>query len=127
MGGAQPQGVASSEGTEPAAGAGLSPAQAVNAAYLLANQGKYDEFAAYVHPSARAPDDAQARLASSLDMVTRHRTMERIEILSEEIHGDSASVYWQMHFPGARLRRGRDFLVKTGGSWLLYEGSFVSP
>jgi hypothetical protein len=140
LGGAQPRAAAAGEGApadadmagteatgSPPDGAGLSPAQVVNAAYMSANQGKYDEIAAYVHPSVRASEDAQGRLASSLEIVTRQGTIERIEILSEEIHGDSASVYWQMHFPGARLRRGRDFLVKAGRSWLLYKGAFVSP
>jgi len=80
-----------------------SPAEIVKAAYTNANEGKYTEAEKYlsseVYSAMKGGFGGFGGGAKNVwDEATRNGTIERIEILKEEIRGDGAKVYFRLYF-----------------------------
>ncbi len=100
-----------------------SPSEVVKSVYAACNDGKYSEAEKYlskdmtalVHGSLGA---SQGGMKRACDESTRDGKMTRVEILSERIRGDGATVMARIHFQdGSTKEEDKTELVKEEGAW----------
>lgn len=99
-----------------------SPSDTVVAAYMAANEGKYSEAEAYISSEVlNAMKGGRRVLAGGMkalcDEATRNGTIERIEILREEVRGEGATVYYRLHFEDGSKKESDQDLIKENGVW----------
>lgn len=99
-----------------------SPSVVVRAAYTAANAGRYTEasgcFIALVRNTVNAmPGGAPVFTAALWDKTTRNGTIQRIEILKEEVRGEVAKVSFRLHFQDGSTEDHTAHLVKENGVW----------
>ncbi len=106
---------------------GLSPADVVKAAYMDANAGRYSD--AEKHLSSEviaAMKGGLGALAGGMkgvwDKSTRNGTIERVEILGEEIRGEGATVRFRLHFKDGETKDYDEPLIKENGKWKISAG-----
>jgi hypothetical protein len=97
-------------------GSARLPAETVTAFYRAANTAAYREAESYLTPEAlKAITDGTA-FPEFCNAQTADRTLERIEVLKEEVRGDVAEVRVELYFDaGLALHRG--ILVRRNGVW----------
>ena len=100
----------------------ISPGNVVCLTFEAANAGKYEEAEKHLTAKALAQiNGLMARLAGGhiklWDGWTKNRTMARIEVLKEEIHGGEATVYYRFHFKDGTSKDDDDSLALEGGEW----------
>jgi len=105
-----------------------SPAQVVKAFYMEYNEGKYSEvdrlLSADVSRAVHGPL-AQARggFKGLCDFNTRNGTITRIDVISEEIRGEGATVIVRIRFrDGSVKENDRNLLIRENGGWKLTGG-----
>jgi hypothetical protein len=92
------------------------PAETVAAFYSAVNTAAYKEAKDYLAPEALEAVRGDAALRHFGDAQVSDRTLERIEILKEEVRGDLAEVRVELYFDsGLALHRG--LLVRRNGIW----------
>lgn len=101
---------------------GKSPSQVVKAAYMVANESKYSE--ADKHLSSEILNVMKGGLGALAggtkgvwDKATRNGTIERIEILKEEIRGEGAIVHFRLYFKDGSTKGDDEPLIKENGVW----------
>jgi len=105
----------------------MSPSEVVIAAFMAANQGIYSEAEKYLSSAViNAVKTGWGNDAGGLkgiwDRVTRNGTMDRIEILKEEIRGEGATVYFRIHFKDGATKNEDEPLIKENGQWKITLG-----
>lgn len=101
-----------------------SPSQVVVAVYMAANEAKYSEVKKYLSSelinNLRAPGSSMKELC---DYMTSNGTIQKIEILKEEVRGEGAKVYFRIHFKDGKTTDVIEIpLIKEGGQWKLSIG-----
>jgi hypothetical protein len=92
------------------------PAETVAAFYKAANTAAYQEAESYLTPEALKAIKNGTPFREFCDAQTADRTLERIEVLKEEVRGDVAEVRVELYFDaGLALHRG--ILVRRNGVW----------
>jgi len=104
-----------------------SPSEVVVAAYMAANEGKYSEAEKYMSSEViNAMKSGLGALAGgwkgSWDQTTRNGTIQRIEILKEEVRGEGATVHFRIHFKDGKTKDDDEPLIKEGGQWKITIG-----
>jgi hypothetical protein len=108
-----------------------SPSETVVAFIMAGNEGKYLETVSYfeseyVNAIKSDYDDLNATEADSAlrddwkalwDEYTENGTIDRIEVLREEIGHDEATVWYRLHFKDGSLREDEADLIKECGVW----------
>lgn len=99
-----------------------SPSDTVVAAYMAANEGKYSEAETYLSSEAlNALKGELGALAGGRkriwDRKTRNGTIQRIEVLREEVRGEGATVYFLIHFEDGSTEEDEESLIKEKGVW----------
>jgi major membrane immunogen (membrane-anchored lipoprotein) len=98
-----------------------SPSDVVVAAYMAANDGKYSEANSYVDPEILSQVGGDAAMKQLWDLRTEGGTIQRIEILREEVRGETAKVYFRIHLKdGSTEERNRE-LLKKNGKWKMID------
>ena len=99
-----------------------SPGEVVRVTFDAANAGHYEE--AETHLTSKALAQIRGLMASLAgghiklwDGWTKGRTITRIEILKEEIHGVEASVHYRFHFKDGSSKDDDDDLSLEDGEW----------
>lgn len=106
-----------------------SPGDVVKAFYSDANEGKYSEAKAlFSTDGTKLLESDMAQLAGGLkgicDKETRNGTISRVDIVSEDIRGEGATVTANITFKdGSRMEGDKTALVLDGGSWKLTGGN----
>jgi hypothetical protein len=102
-----------------------SPSDVVLEVFKAANEGKYAEIEKYFSFDTVAAIKAATEtfggwvggMKGIWDKATRNRTIEKMEILNEDIRGDRAKVRYRIHFKDGSTRDDDVSLVKEGGQW----------
>ncbi len=98
-----------------------SPSEVVIAAYMAANEGKYSEVKKYMSSEVINAMAGLGALAGGWkavwDKITRNGTIQRIEILKEEMRGEGATVYFRIHFKDGKTKVDDKPLIKEDGQW----------
>jgi hypothetical protein len=100
-----------------------SPSETVKAAYMACNEGKYSEAESYFSTDVvnmlHGPMGAAAGgIKSVCDENTRKGSITKVEILSEEIKGEGATVVATIHFKdGSRKENDKSELLRESGRW----------
>lgn len=101
-----------------------SPSEVVKAAYLAANEGNYSTAENYF--SSELIDALKGDLGATAggmkgvwDKQTRDGTIDKIEILKEEVRGEGATVDFRIHFKNGKTRDVDKPLIKENGRWKL--------
>jgi hypothetical protein len=99
-----------------------SPSETVKAFYDAANRGKYDEARKYLSSEfLKALDGALGAKGGGtrgiLDRATRDGTIEKVEVIKEEIRGDGAIVHMKLHLKGGNTELENPPLIKEKGAW----------
>jgi hypothetical protein len=96
-----------------------SPSEVVIAAYKAGNDGRYAETKKYF--SSELLDGDYRTIASdsrdAWDRSTRDGTMERIEIIRENIRDTKATVLFVLYFRDGSKKRFDEPLIKEKGLW----------
>lgn len=106
---------------------GKSPGNVVKAAYMAGNAGQYTEAEKYFSSAAlNIMKDERVVLAGGMkgmwDHLTRGGTIDRFEILSEEVRGEGAKVFFRIHFKDGDTDNGDETLIKENGEWKMTIG-----
>ena len=104
-----------------------SPSEVVIAAYMAANEGKYSEAEKYLSSEVmNAMKGGIGALAGGMkgawDKTTRNGTIEKIEILKEEVRGEGANVFFKIHFKDGKTKDDDEPLIKEDGRWKITIG-----
>ncbi len=99
-----------------------SPGDAVKAAYMAANAGEYSEAEKYVSTDVLNAWARSGGMKSEWDRITRDGTIDRIEILKEEIRGEGAKVSIRIHFKDGQTKNDNEPLIKQSGEWKITAG-----
>jgi hypothetical protein len=105
-----------------------SPGETVKAFYLAANAGKYSEAEAMLTQEARDfADGPLGQLAGGFkgvcDSNTKKGTISQVDVVSETIRGEGATVLVTIHFQdGTSKDRARDELILKDRRWQLTIG-----
>lgn len=104
-----------------------SPAETVAAAYMAANEGRYSEAKEYLSSAViKVAEGDLGALAGGLrgmwDEITRNGTIREIEVLSEEVRGEGATVRFKIHYEDGRTKNEDEPLVQEDGQWKLDVG-----
>jgi hypothetical protein len=104
------------------------PADVAKAAYMAANEGRYSEVEQYLSSDAiNAVKSSLGAMAGGMkgiwDKTTRNGTIERIEILKEEIRGEGARVQFKIYFKGGATKEDHESLIQEKGSWKITIGA----
>ena len=102
--------------------AAKSPAEIVRVTFEAANAGHYEEAEKHLTVKALAQiNGLMARLAGGhiklWDGWTKDRSITRIEVLKEDVHGSEATVYYRFYFRDGTSRDDDDSLALEGGEW----------
>lgn len=100
----------------------VSPGKVVTITFEEANAGHYEEAESHLTSKAKAQMNGMlARLAGGhiklWDGWTKGRTLTRIEILKEEIHGTEATVKYRFHYKDGSSRDDEDDFALEDGEW----------
>jgi len=106
---------------------GKSPSQVVVAAHMAANEGKYSEAEKYMSSEViNAMKSGLGALAGgwkgAWDKTTRNGTIQKIEILKEEVRGEGATVHFRIHFKDGKTKDDDEPLIKENGQWKITIG-----
>ncbi|MGD2087167.1 MAG: hypothetical protein PVH61_13370 [Candidatus Aminicenantes bacterium] len=101
-----------------------SPSELVIAAYMAANKGEYSETLEYIHTEvsfAIMSSGGMHKLKELWDKATRNGNIKRIEILSQEIRGEGAEVFFKILFKDGQKKVIKEKLLKDygDGGWKL--------
>ena len=103
-----------------------SPSETVKAAYMAANKGDYSEAERYLSSEAINTMKGIGALGGGTkgiwDRNTRNGTIEKIEILNEDIRGEGATVLIKIHFKDGSTTDSTEPLIQENGSWKLTVG-----
>lgn len=105
------------------AGCQKSPSDVVIAAYMAANKGKYSETEKYLPSSSAIMNSVKEGLVSRAvfnaiwDEATRNGTIEKIEILKEEIRGEGAKVSFRIYYKDGKTIDNDEPLIKEKRRW----------
>ncbi len=104
-----------------------SPSKTAKAFYDTANRGKYDEAKKYLSSdflnALSGPLGAMGGGTKSiLDKATRNGTIEKVEVIKEEIRGDGAVVHVKLHLKGGKIEQDDTPLIREGGVWKITIG-----
>jgi len=96
----------------------LSPGETVEKFYLLANDGKYTEVEKYVSESNLNIINSLGSLQSVCDSMTKNCTVENVEIVSESVVGEGATVEVIVSFKNSQIPTNRTLkLIKENDVW----------
>jgi len=106
---------------------GKSPGEVVKAVHMAANAGQYSEAEKYLASDALALMNSEnaAWLGGPKglwDKTTRDGTIDRVEILSEEVRGEGAKVLFRIHFKDGETRDDDVQLIRVSGEWKMTSG-----
>jgi hypothetical protein len=90
------------------------PSDTLAAFYRAANRAAYEEAKVYWAPE-RLPG-LKGGLRAFCDEETEGRTLEKVEILKEQVHGDEAEVRVELYFSSG-LALHETTLVRRNGAW----------
>lgn len=101
---------------------GKSPGEVVKAAYKAGNAGQYTEAEKFFSSELLIiMKDERVVLAGGMkglwDNQTRGGTIDRIEILREEVRGEGAEVFFRIHFKDGETLVDDEALIKENGKW----------
>ena len=99
-----------------------SPGDVVKQIYDLANKGKYTEIENYLSEELLLTYTRNLRVGGGAEVwrkPTQNQTLEKLEILKEEIDGDEATVLFTKFFQDGSTQQGVEDLIKVGGAWKL--------
>ena len=100
-----------------------SPSATVEAAYMAANDGKYSEAEKYLSSEfINAQKTGVVVLKGVWDLATRNGTIQKIEILKEEVGGEEATVYIKLYFKDGSTKEDCEPLIKENGVWKITAG-----
>ena len=99
-----------------------SPSDIVRVTFEAANAGHYEEAEKHLTVKALAQiNGLMARLAGGhiklWDGWTKGRSITRIEVLKEDVHGSAATVYYRFYFKDGTSKDDDDSLALEGGEW----------
>ena len=99
-----------------------SPSDTVVATYMAANEGKYSEVEKYFSSDAlnAMKGDIGALFGGMkgfADEATRNGSIERIEILREQVRGEGAQVDFRIHFKDGSKKDANERLLLENGVW----------
>jgi hypothetical protein len=105
-----------------------SPGEVVKAAYMAANAGQYSDAEKYL--SFEALNVIKGDLGGTRrrdegcmwDQTTRDGTIDRIEILKEDVRGEGAKVLFRIHFKDGKKEDDDEPLIKENGHWKITIG-----
>jgi len=105
-----------------------SPADVVKAFYMAGNEGKYSEAEKYLSSEALVLMKSElgalvGGMKGAMDEATKEGTIERIEILEEEIRGEGATVRLILHFRDGMKEEDDESLIQERGAWKITAGS----
>ncbi len=91
---------------------------------MAANEGQYSETTEYLSSAVIevAEGDWGALVGGSRGMwdeITRNGTIREIEVLSEEIRGEGATVRFKIHYKDGSTKNEDEPLVQEDGQWKL--------
>jgi hypothetical protein len=90
------------------------PAETLTAFYRAANRAAYEEAQVYWAPEGLP--GLKGGLRAFCEHETEGRTLERVEVLKQQVHGDEAEVRVELYFSsGLALHEGT--LVRRNGTW----------
>ena len=93
---------------------------------MAANKGEYSEAEKYLSLETIAAVKGIGALSGGTkgiwDKNTRNGTIEKIDILSEEIRGEGATVLIKIHFKDGKTKDSTEQLIKENGDWKLTAG-----
>lgn len=98
-----------------------TPSEVVKAFYAAANEGKYPEAEKYLSAETiKGMEGLGSRAAGEkfmLDEMTKNGTIEKDEILQEQIQGETATVTHKVQFKDGSIKDGKETLIKESGEW----------
>ena len=96
-----------------------SPSEVVKITYKLGNEGKYTETEQYLSADVLMAVKNQkiAPLKKTWDYYTRNGSLEKIEVLEENIRGEGADVKFRLHFKDGKSKDKSEPLIKENGKW----------
>lgn len=96
----------------------LSPSETIETFYTLANEGKYTEVEKYVSESNLSVINSLGSFQSVCDSMTKNCTVEKVEIVSESVVGEGATVVVEVNFKDVQIPTNKTLkLVKENGIW----------
>jgi len=100
-------------------GCGAGPGDTIKAWSSAMNEGKYSEVEQYLSKNVLAASKqvGDGAIKQMADGMTNNGTLSKIEIESEEVNGDRATVKFKVHFKDGSVEPGEGTLVKEEGKW----------
>ncbi len=99
----------------------MKPSEVVTAAYMAANDEKYSEVDKYLSSEAKAATNKAGEVVGNMkdvwDRRNRNGTIERIEIIREDVKGDKATIAIRIHFNDRSISERQESLINEGGQW----------
>lgn len=96
----------------------LTPGKTIEIFYSLANEGKYSELEKYVSEANMSIINNMGSLQSVCDSMTDNGTVEKVEIVSEKIVGEGATVDIKVIFKDVQIPIYKKLkLIKENGMW----------
>jgi hypothetical protein len=98
---------------------GLTPSKTIETFYSLANEGKYSELEKYFSATNLNIIKSLGSVQSVCDSMTKNCTVEKIEIVSEKIVGEGATVDVKVNFNNEIMPTTNKTLklIKENGVW----------
>ena len=118
----------SSTPSAPSAAAAKTPSETIKAFYAALNEKRYPDAQAMLSKEALAALSASAGetkggLKDVADNATKGGTISAVEVIKEEIKGDSASVVITIRFKdGTAEENAKNGLQQVGGTWFITGG-----
>ena len=103
--------------------AGSSPSDTVKKFAMLANEAKYSEASKYLSKDAINLLQSPAGLGAGgmkkfMDDITKNGTITKIEVIKEEVRGESATVYTNTYYKSGQVDKNDEgHLIKENGKW----------
>lgn len=94
-----------------------TPSQVVVATYMAANNGKYSEAEEYLSVNVANLAALSGGMKSNCDRATRNGTIQKVEVLKEDIRGEVATVFFKVLFKEGKIKKDSETLVKENGLW----------
>lgn len=98
-----------------------SPSEVVIAASMAGNEAKYSEAGKYLSSTAISNINTTALWGGSMkgmwDGQTRNGTVEKVEILKEEVRGEGGKVFFRFRYKNGRTCNGHFYMIKEQGQW----------
>lgn len=103
-------------------GGSNSPGGAVKAAYTAANAGQYSEANKYMSSEALSVMGGTlgafvGGLKGMWDRATREGTIDKVEIIKEEVRGEGATVIFRIHYKNGDTEKKSESMIKEDGKW----------